>query len=296
MALRTPNNMFCKNCGLKLNSDRKFCTNCGVPVLMSKSFSRNAFKWLRKYKIGLIAIGSFILVIVIISLIPDGSSKSVSPQNRIASSVVNILCLDGENGSGGSGTIIDTSGLVLTNAHIVPQDKKGNPTTEECLITLPDPTNGNINEAYLGKPILFPDVSSEYDLAFIKIDKEYVDEDGTSYGTYPKEFPSFFTNGCENDSPRLGEAVRVYGYPAISGDGYYLTITDGTVSSLPDDGTIYTSAKISHGNSGGLAVDEKGCMLGVPSMVSSDENESLGIIYSNRIVTEFLNKLGVAEK
>lgn len=287
--------MFCKNCGQELNNSRKFCTSCGVSILGSEHFNNKFISLSRKYKIGLISLAVLVALIVIFSLIPSNSSKSTSTQNKIASSVVNILCPDGENSSGGSGTIIDESGLVLTNAHIVPQDKDGNLTTEECVVTLPDPTSGNVNEVYLGKPILFPDVSSEYDLAFIKINKEYVDDDGTSYGTYPREFPSFFTNGCENDAPRLGEAVRVYGYPAISGDGYYLTITDGTVSSLPDDGTIYTSAKISHGNSGGLAVDEKGCMLGVPSMVSSDENESLGIIYSNSIVTEFLDKLGMTE-
>jgi len=43
--------------------------------------------------------------------------------------------------------------------------------------------------------------------------------------------------------------------------GYSLTVTDGIVSSLSGDGLIYTSAKISHGNSGGLAVDKNGCIL-----------------------------------
>jgi S1-C subfamily serine protease len=59
------------------------------------------------------------------------------------------------------------------------------------------------------------------------------------------------------------------------------------VSSFPGDGLIVTSAKISHGNSGGLAVDKNGCMIGVPSMVSSDEAESLGIIYSMDLVRQF---------
>ena len=58
-------------------------------------------------------------------------------------------------------------------------------------------------------------------------------------------------------------------------------MTDGVVSSLLlEEGLMITSAKISFGNSGGLAVDGNGCMIGVPSMVVGDENESLGVIIS----------------
>jgi S1-C subfamily serine protease len=84
--------------------------------------------------------------------------------------------------------------------------------------------------------------------------------------------------------------VRIFGYPAISG-GYSLTITDGIISSFPGGGEIVTSAKISRGNSGGLAVDKYGCMIGVPTLVSSDENESLGIIYSMSLVNEFTSEV-----
>jgi len=84
--------------------------------------------------------------------------------------------------------------------------------------------------------------------------------------------------------------VRIFGYPAISG-GYSLTITDGVVSSFPGEGLIVTSAKISHGNSGGLAVDRHGCMLGVPSLVSVDEYESLGVIISMELINEFTTEV-----
>lgn len=48
-----------------------------------------------------------------------------------------------------------------------------------------------------------------------------------------------------------------------------------------------TSAKVSYGNSGGLAVDENGCMIGIPSMVNTDENESFGIILSMDTINLF---------
>ena len=82
----------------------------------------------------------------------------------------------------------------------------------------------------------------------------------------------------------------------ISGGGYYLTITDGLVSSLPNDGTIVTSAKIDHGSSGGLAVDKNGCMIGIPSMMSGDDNESLGVLISNSVIAEFEDKVSALLK
>ena len=121
----------------------------------------------------------------------------------------------------------------------------------------------------------------------------YIDEqEGITYGEYPKQFPAY--DGycyCKNEHVKLGEPVRIYGYPAISG-GEALTVTDGVVSTLlPNEGLIMTSAKISHGNSGGLAVDQYGCRIGVPSMVSSDDAESLGVIISNDLIYKFIEEV-----
>jgi len=58
-----------------------------------------------------------------------------------------------------------------------------------------------------------------------------------------------------------------------------------------DEGLIITSAKISHGNSGGLAVDQYGCRIGIPAMVTGDENESLGVIISNDLIFEFIGEV-----
>lgn len=293
--------MFCKNCGNEISSNKKFCTSCGFAVPVDNRLIVKLKMFFKKNRHTLTTlIALVVLVAIVIVMSSNGSTRGTSEksesfvnntQNKIAASVVNILCPDREGGVGGSGTIVDPKGFVLTNAHIIPQDLDGNPTATECLVTLPDPISGNTEEIYLGTPILFPGISKQYDLAFIRIDNVFSDEKGKSYGKYPNTFPSFFLNGCENNNPKLGEVVRVYGYPAISAGGYSLTITDGTVSSLPSNGNIYTSAKISHGNSGGLAVDENGCMIGIPSEVSSDENESLGIIYPNSAVLEFLDKM-----
>jgi hypothetical protein len=287
--------MFCTNCGNNLDGKTKFCTKCGQ--------ENKKLNWFAKHKKGLLITGGIIILLIIVGNIDSENSSNSTYQptqnyadatpnkDKIASIVVNILCTDGtDNGSGGgSGTIMESSGLILTNAHIIPHYETENISDVGCIITLPD-IQGKVKEIYYGQPIMIPDLSIEYDLAFVNITEAYTDDDGVVWATYPKTFDSLIDTICENDDVKLGEPVRVFGYPAISGGGYYLTVTDGIVSSLPDDGTIVTSAKIAHGNSGGIATDQNGCFIGVPSMFQGDDAESLGILISNNIVVEFMNK------
>jgi len=233
------------------------------------------------------------------SVIPEVTPVAKNnSQEEIASSVVNIFCPStsnarNESSSGGSGIMLTEDGIVLTNSHIIPQNKTNILVDDTgCLVVLPDPTTGRPSEIYLAHPIVIPGISNNYDLAYMQIYDAFYDEEAGEYkGTYPKKFPAFDdTTRCSNEDIKLGEPVRIYGYPAISG-GYSLTLTDGVVSSFPGEGLIVTSAKISHGNSGGLAVDKNGCMLGVPSLVSSDDSESLGVIYSMSLVNEFTSEV-----
>ncbi len=229
------------------------------------------------------------------------SQNSVASYNqtKIAASVVNIYCSDGtkNGGTGGSGTIMTDDGGILTNAHIIPQDSEGNALTDECTIILPNAVTGQAEEAYYGKPTIVPILSEKYDLAFIEADNVVLNKVGKPLGQYSKVFPAFKNgDGCSAKDVALGEPIHVFGYPEISDGGYSLTITDGTISSLPSDGSIVTSAKISHGNSGGLAVDSDGCMVGIPTSVNTDENESLGVIIPRAQILEFFDKVEALEK
>lgn len=294
--------MFCKNCGQNVKSGSKFCQGCGQEIKVGRFTLLRAkfFEWIKEHRKGLIIFSGIILFFVIIGVYDNSSTNQTSSdypavqttsynQNAIVASVVNIFCpstQSDEESSGGSGTIISEDGLILTNSHIIPQDKINLHVGEEgCLVVLPNPTTGQPDGIYLAHPIVLPDISDNYDLAYMNIYAAYYDTDTGEYaGTYPRKFT--FIDTATQCTAKLGELVRIFGYPAISG-GYSLTITDGVVSSFPGDGLIVTSAKISHGNSGGLAVDKNGCMIGVPSMVSSDEAESLGIIYSMDLVRQF---------
>ena len=219
-------------------------------------------------------------------------SDSLYDQKEITSTVVNIFCpsiVSDEDATGGSGTILTEDGMILTNSHIIPQDETNIHVDEEgCFVVLPDSETGQIKDIYLAYPIVIEGLSDKYDLAYMQIYSAFYDEDEQEFsGVYPRKFPAFDdTTRCKNKYVELGEAVRIFGYPANSG-GYSLTITDGIVSSFPGDGLIMTSAKIDSGNSGGLAVDKNGCMIGVPSSVSVGNYESMGIIISNDLIAEF---------
>ena len=294
--------MFCKNCGQNVKSGSKFCQNCGQEIKVGRFtlLRANFFEWIKEHRKGLLIFAGIILFFVIVGLWDNSSTNQISSnypatqttsynQNAIVASVVNILCPSTQSdkeSSGGSGTIISEDGLILTNSHIIPQDKTYLHVDETgCLVVLPNPTTGQPDGIYLAHPIVLPGISDNYDLAYMNIYAAYYDTDTGKYdGTYPRKFP--FMDTATQCTAQLGEQVRIFGYPAISG-GYSLTITDGVVSSFPGDGLIVTSAKISHGKSGGLAVDKNGCMIGVPSMVSSDEAESLGVIYSMDLVRQF---------
>jgi hypothetical protein len=77
--------------------------------------------------------------------------------------------------------------------------------------------------------------------------------------------------------PNVGDEIVILGYPAI-GSSSGITATDGIVSGY--DGNYYvTSAKVEHGNSGGVAIDVKrNCDLGVPTYVDAGSLESLARI------------------
>ena len=288
--------MFCENCGNKIDNSHKFCTKCGNGVENTEIKKRPCF--FGKKKLVLAGVLILILISTFLFFYYQNRNRPSNDQRDqdIASAVVNIYC-EGASGkdediSGGSGTIITADGLVLTNAHIIPQGKNESINEKSCIVILPDPTAGASKEIYYAKPLVIPEISEKYDLAFVQIDDVYYNqEEGKAYGEYPKQFPAYDSERyCKNENVKLGEPIRIYGYPAISG-GYALTITDGIVSSLlPDEGLIITSAKISHGNSGGLAVDQNGCRIGIPSMVSSDENESLGVIISNNLISDFIDE------
>jgi S1-C subfamily serine protease len=240
------------------------------------------------------------LAILVAGLAISGcvNQPNIAPKNRnaeIFATIVNISFV-GSFGtiSRGSGTMIHSSGVILTNAHIIPRDYSAYGAKYQCLISIPDPETGAPKEMYYGKPVLVDQLSAKYDLAFVQIEGAAYDRDSREYqGVFPRKFIAYDDEKyCRSSSKlALGDKISVYGYPQIGG-GRNLIISEGIVSGFDrEKGWIFTSAKMSHGNSGGLAVDANGCMIGVPARVSRDELESMGMVLSAEKVQEFCNEI-----
>lgn len=221
----------------------------------------------------------------------EANSRSHFPyQKEIFSTIVKVVCTDSndEYSYSGSGTNFIDSGYILTNLHVV----KDGDEVLSCMVGFPDPETGLIREAYWATPIIDDDNESNLDLALLSIDDPVFDEELNVYGYYDHILDESFpvheeSEECLNSTPVLGEQIYILGYPYLTGGA--LTITDGLVSSLySQDGYIITSAKISSGNSGGIAVDTNGCYVGVPTATYAEESEEqYGEIIDAQFVEEF---------
>ncbi len=302
--------MFCKYCGKENMEEAIFCRYCGEKI--KKNYFFYFFKekrFLLKIIVIILAIIFFggmlaSIILVLLGEVRDSTREmeeqkiSLSlDQSKVISSIVNIYCkstFSEEDSRGGSGTIIGEDGLILTNSHIIPQDENYLHIYEEgCLVFLPEPVTGYPEEVFWARPIVIPGLSDYYDLAFMEIYAPYYDEEeGVFFGAYSRMFPVYEEpTRCDGEYFQLGEPIRIYGYPELVSGGISLTITDGVISNFLEGGLIATSAKISPGNSGGLAVAHDGCIVGVPSMVISDDHERFGVIISTNLIFQFIEEL-----
>jgi len=166
-------------------------------------------------------------------------------------------------------------GTVETNLHVILDDNGYSPT--ECVIKF----------------------SGESDIHVYKTDRPWTAPDRKDWGPFSHDVRGYDSgsimfanpsnsvmailnssfNSCKtlNQKAAIGESVVILGYPGIGGNND-ITATEGIISSY--DGDYYiTSAKIEHGNSGGIAILIKdNCFLGIPSYAEAGEIESMGRI------------------
>ena len=172
---------------------------------------------------------------------PEPSIADVVDQAR--KSVVHIV---GSVGSG-SGFVVDSTGYILTNAHVVEGET-------DLTVVL----DGGIRT--LGKVVI---QDPERDIALVKIDR----------GQQP-----ILRFAAAN--PRIGEEVVALGYPfGVSHGLENMTISTGVISAIQlFDGINYvqTDAAINPGNSGGPLLDMNGQVVGMnTSGISKNISEGL---------------------
>lgn len=210
----------------------------------------------------------FIAGLLMLSISGFVQAQGLSPSeiDRIAPSVVMIVALqNGEPFSQGSGTIVDSSGVIFTNRHVI----EG--ADDLAILMLDDPNEQPVVSYYASEIATFETL----DFSVIQIDR---DRNGNVVLPTALNLPAISL--AQRDAVR-GEQLYIFGYPG-TGDGY-LVVTSGLVTTVQNgdiNGTrqpvwYQTDAEISPGNSGGLAISLDGELIGIPTTVRS-ESETLG--------------------
>lgn len=200
----------------------------------------------------------------------------------------------------GSGSIIRSDGLILTNAHVAApeapglEEKYGDEERiadpEYLLISLTDGmTDTNAPAAYRARVV---EADGELDVAVVQI---YADEDGNELDE-ELDLPTV-PIGSSADL-RAGDDVTVLGFPAVAGEGESITVTTGVISTVlndPDLGPrseLDTDARIAPGNSGGMAIDDDGELIGIPTSLFAAEGSTVtsGRIRSIDAVKDLIEK------
>jgi serine protease Do len=170
----------------------------------------------------------------------------------------------------GSGVIVDSSGYVMTNAHVV----EG---AQRIRVALPLPMGDSAGQVPVGKRRILEarllGQHKETDLALLKIDE-------TDLPTLPL---------LSQQRPHVGQLVFAIGSP----EGLQNSVTMGVISALarqpdPTKALTYlqTDAPINPGNSGGPLVDMNGFVLGINTFILSQGggSEGLGFAIPARVV------------
>lgn len=179
---------------------------------------------------------------------PAGSVAEIA--QRVLPSVVSIEAQSGGGGSTGSGFIIDSSGYILTNSHVIASAALSG---GDIRVRLND--GSSFDAKVIGR-------DSSYDLAVIKIIAPNLK--ALQFG--------------DSDQVAVGDSVIAIGSPlGLSG-----TVTLGIISAkdravTAGDGdaessfinALQTDAAINPGNSGGPLVNSTGAVIGVNSAIAS---------------------------
>jgi serine protease Do len=174
----------------------------------------------------------------------------------------------GKSGSGGTGSIIQADGLVLTNAHVVIEERTGKPYPRVSVFLKPARVTGDsgtdLSRMLRAKVMAY---STPLDLALLKVESP------------PSPLP--VVAFAEATQVHIGDRVVAIGHPEQGG---LWTLTTGVISAEVDNfngvkgkDVFQTETGLNRGNSGGPLLDSEGRMIAVNTAIARVAPDGLPI-------------------
>ena len=240
------------------------------------------------------ASSTVILALLLIPALAGAQQLSPDVTNSCVRAAVKIIALGpNDQGSTGSGSMIDARGYVLTNFHVVGHTghETGmpgaliNPDNTVFLATVDSPRQ-TARPRWVGMVVR---ANIQLDLALVRI---VADMDGN--GPIEANFPTVEMAPTTNLLP--GTQLWAFGYPlgvrTINVTGGH--VTGFQMNTRDEVSWIRSDAEFNPGNSGGMLVDNQGRLIAVPTAVFHGQSTLEPIEMARpveRIPTEWLESL-----
>ena len=238
---------------------------------------------LRVVFLSLVAIGFWLPAVPAPAYTPKEIYQKAGP------GVVFIFASQGSSkGSGGTGSIIRSDGLVLTNAHLFKTKGSSQLLSDISIFLKPRRLTGNakkdLTKGFKGRIVA---IDIPLDLALVQM--------------IGVDVPLQTIDFADSNNVVIGEQVYAIGHPEQGG---LWSLTTGVVSAywedyggVPGKNLFQTDASINRGNSGGPLLDERGTMIGINSMIARKASDGLTITDVNfsiksQVAIDWLNKKG----
>lgn len=216
----------------------------------------------------------------------DFSPKEI--YKRMSPGVVLILATDGDGMvAKGTGSIIRSSGLILTNAHVIYNDEASRPFKRVVVYMKPETISGDpqkdLKTGYNAQVTHF---DRSLDLAVLTMESP-----PSSLTTIPLANPQ---------DVDIGDYVVAIGHPETAG---LWTLTTGTISTLVkgmggvNGKDVYqTETSLNRGNSGGPLLNGNGFIVGVNTAVSRLASDGFPITDINFAIKSEVARKWLGEK
>lgn len=203
----------------------------------------------------------------------DSDNLTRAQKSQLAHATVRIWGMQNQGGQlqtiyHGSGTVLTPDGMILTNCHVVDPISMGYPNEyrpDALLVEIVASEDKPPVPSYYAKIMASDPV---LDLAVIRLDTTL---DGKTVNTSKVKLP--WVQLGDSDKVSFGDRIFIFGFPGIGGET--ITYSTGDVSGFDsenpvgDRAWIKTDATIAGGNSGGLASNSKGEIIGIPSQIGT---------------------------